>query len=455
MVNYGWEYVWHCHLLGHEENDMMRSQSVAVAPKYPPADLTATWTGPKINLAWKDTTVSETNWTIQRAATAAGPWTDIARIPSTTGPQKDGMVQYSDGTAVVHTPYVYQVLATNIVGDTTVYSSSTGPTGYPTVTVNSAPSNTAVPTIVQTSIELKIPNGGESWQRGTSQTITWSYTGSPGSNVKIVLLKHGIQVSTIASSVSIGSGGQGSYAWSIPASTMTGSDYKVTVQSVSQPTVKDTSDNYFTIAPAAPATIKVKAPNGGESWQRGTSQTITWSYTGSPGSNVKIVLLKHGIQVSTIASSVSTGSGGQGSYAWSIPASTTTGSDYKVTVQSVSQPTVKDTSDNYFTIAPAAPATITVKAPNGGESWQRGTSRTITWSYTGSPGSNVKIELLRFGVPVRTIASSVSIGSGGQGSYAWSVPSSVVPGNYFKVSVRSVNLPAIRDTSNNYFRITL
>lgn len=24
IVNYGWEYVWHCHLLGHEENDMMR-----------------------------------------------------------------------------------------------------------------------------------------------------------------------------------------------------------------------------------------------------------------------------------------------------------------------------------------------------------------------------------------------------------------------------------------------
>ncbi len=24
MANFGWEYVWHCHLLGHEENDMMR-----------------------------------------------------------------------------------------------------------------------------------------------------------------------------------------------------------------------------------------------------------------------------------------------------------------------------------------------------------------------------------------------------------------------------------------------
>src|SRR6185369_17009994 len=24
MTNFGFEYVWHCHLLGHEENDMMR-----------------------------------------------------------------------------------------------------------------------------------------------------------------------------------------------------------------------------------------------------------------------------------------------------------------------------------------------------------------------------------------------------------------------------------------------
>ena len=23
-ISFGWEYVWHCHLLGHEENDMMR-----------------------------------------------------------------------------------------------------------------------------------------------------------------------------------------------------------------------------------------------------------------------------------------------------------------------------------------------------------------------------------------------------------------------------------------------
>ncbi len=33
LVNFGWEYVWHCHLLGHEENVMMRPIAVAVPPK--------------------------------------------------------------------------------------------------------------------------------------------------------------------------------------------------------------------------------------------------------------------------------------------------------------------------------------------------------------------------------------------------------------------------------------
>ena len=33
LTNFGWEYVWHCHLLGHEENDMMRPIRFAVSPE--------------------------------------------------------------------------------------------------------------------------------------------------------------------------------------------------------------------------------------------------------------------------------------------------------------------------------------------------------------------------------------------------------------------------------------
>src|SRR5512139_2063776 len=32
FVNFGWEYVWHCHILSHEEADMMHSLVAAVPP---------------------------------------------------------------------------------------------------------------------------------------------------------------------------------------------------------------------------------------------------------------------------------------------------------------------------------------------------------------------------------------------------------------------------------------
>ena len=136
------------------------------------------------------------------------------------------------------------------------------------------------------------------------------------------------------------------------------------------------------------STIAVTSPNGGEMWQRGTPHMINWSYTGSPGSLVKITLLKAGTEVGTIASSVSTGTGGKGSYIWAISSSGSTGSDYKVNVQSISQPAIQDSSNNTFTLTPPGmpTSTIAVTSPNGGEMWKRGTSHMINWSYTGSPG---------------------------------------------------------------------
>ena len=50
VTDYGWEYVWHCHLLGHEENDMMRPivfNPLLMSPPTPsPAPLTTPSTFP-------------------------------------------------------------------------------------------------------------------------------------------------------------------------------------------------------------------------------------------------------------------------------------------------------------------------------------------------------------------------------------------------------------------------
>ena len=117
------------------------------------------------------------------------------------------------------------------------------------------------PTPPQTSsITITSPNSAETWQRGTSHTISWSYAGSPGSTVKISLVKAGTEIGTIISSTSIGSGGTGSYTWTInPSATLvTGSDFKVSVQSISQVHVTNTSNDYFTIMPATTPKVSSK-----------------------------------------------------------------------------------------------------------------------------------------------------------------------------------------------------
>ncbi|MGB7876454.1 MAG: multicopper oxidase domain-containing protein, partial [Anaerolineales bacterium] len=63
FVIFGWEYVYHCHILSHEEMDMMHAQVVGVAPKEP-TDVTFVASGNGGNrqytITWTDTSKNET-----------------------------------------------------------------------------------------------------------------------------------------------------------------------------------------------------------------------------------------------------------------------------------------------------------------------------------------------------------------------------------------------------------
>ena len=420
VVNFGWEYVWHCHLLGHEENDMMRSQSVAVAPKFAPGSLTAVSGGAnRVNLTWTDTTVSETDWTIQRATAAAGPWSDLAQIPSTTGPQKGGSVQYSDPTAV--SPFFYRVLATNVVGDRTVYA---GSSGYPTVTVNSTPSNVASPSAVAASITVVSPNGGEVWAQNTTHPITWSYTGTPGSAVKIDLMKNGIFYQAIVASTPIGSAGSGSYSWTIRTISTPGTTYRVRVTSTTNATVNDTSNANFAITAAgalpaltvsaSPTSVIVRTP---------TAVTFTVK-------NQTSGLVVNGATVTLTG--VATGSGvtgANGNTTISVNASAAGTVTATATLAGYTNGVTTVTA----TAAPSA-SSITVVSPNGGEAWVRNTTHPITWSYTGSPGPAVKIDLMKNGIFYQAITASTPVGSAGSGSYPWNIRSITTLGTTYRVT---------------------
>ncbi len=92
---------------------------------------------------------------------------------------------------------------------------------------------------------------------------------------------------------------------------------------------------------------------------------------------------------------------------------------------------------------------ITVISPNGGENWKRGTTKTISWTSTGSSGSNVKIELIKNGV-----ASIIKSSTSNDGSWNWAIPSTQTTGTIYKVRITSIENSAYTDTSNNDFTIS-
>ncbi|MFZ3166810.1 MAG: NosD domain-containing protein [Candidatus Methanoperedens sp.] len=290
-------------------------------------------------------------------------------------------------------------------------------------------------TIPVPTITVKTPNGGESWIRGTTKIINWSSTESPGSYVKIELLKPGVPNRVIISSTL----NDGSHPWLIPATLAPGNDYKVKITSTINVSNNDSSDNNFAIPVPS---FTVVSPDGGENWTRGTTKNIRWNSTESPGTYVKIELLKAGVLNRVIISSTLN----DGSHPWLIPATLAPGNDYKVKITSTINASNNDTSDDNFVIPVPS---FTVVSPDGGENWTRGTNKIINWNSTESPGTYVKIELLKAGVLNRVIVASTL----NDGSHPWLIPATQIPGNDYKMRVTSTANASNKDTSDNNFTI--
>ena len=113
MYDFGWEHTWHCHLLGHEENDMMRPIVFQVAPAAP-SGLAGRQSGPPVavSLTWTNnaTYPAATQVAIQRATNAAFTQNPVV---FTAGPTA---TSYTDTTVTGGTTYYYRVRAEDNAG---------------------------------------------------------------------------------------------------------------------------------------------------------------------------------------------------------------------------------------------------------------------------------------------------------------------------------------------------
>ncbi|MCX6150795.1 MAG: YCF48-related protein [Ignavibacteriales bacterium] len=279
-------------------------------------------------------------------------------------------------------------------------------------------------------LEQTIPNGGENWAAGTSQSIHWLYAYTDFNNVKLeYTTNNGSNWNVIIGSTPIS---VNSYNWTVPNNPST--QCRVRISNPANPSQKDSSNNVFTIS-----SLTLTSPNGSESWKVGTSQNITWN-----SSNIANVKLEYSTNsgstwIIIIASNPSV----LGSYSWTVPITPST--NCKVRISDVSNSSYNDLSDNTFTIYQPS---IALTSPNGGELWLVGTTKNITW--TSSYISNVILDYSKDnGITWTNIISSVPASPS---NYQWTLPN--INSNMCLVRISDAGNSLISDTSNNVFSIS-
>jgi len=333
--------------------------------------------------------------------------------------------------------------------------------GYP-----SDESDATFTVLPEDALTLVQPNGGEQWMSGSTQVISWnSYkttqkikdkdknkaqskerdilnyvTKVPYNNLNVSSVKleyttnSGAQWHTIADNVA----NNGSYTWSsVPSANS--SLCKVRISDMEDGTPYDVSDSLFTIYNSVQQELAVTSPNGGEVWQAGTSQTITWSSTNI--ASVKIEYsTNNGLDWSTIVANTPS----DGYYIWTqVPASSSTNCRIKISDAEDSFP--YDFSNAVFTIAPEPE--ITVISPNGGENLRSGSTTSIRWTSTNI--AEVKIEYTtNNGATWKTITSTTP----SDGIYEWQVDD--VNSNLCRIKVSDVQDSQPYDISDDNFGIT-
>lgn len=205
--------------------------------------------------------------------------------------------------------------------------------------------------IVVPSVKLTLPKTNDVFYAEKTYTAAWTSSGfSSSAKVSLNLLDASYKRIPVAS----GLANTGSYEWTTPTTVGT---YKMAVTISEAGVSKSFTSNSFIVktAPTLPS-ITVTSPNGGETWQVGTKQTIKWTPSQaltSPLSYVISLINSVGTSTQVLVNIVNYGTVPTQNDI-TIPSTLSAGSyqaEVKFTLNGGQ--IISDKSDNYFTIAAA------------------------------------------------------------------------------------------------------
>jgi FtsP/CotA-like multicopper oxidase with cupredoxin domain len=176
IINFGYEYVFHCHILSHEEQDMMRSTVFNIPTAVPPAPVLAApvTAVQKVTLSWTDSSgttpnvIDNTTGYIIERDTAGNGFQTIATINYL-------VLTYDDTTVAPNTRYTYRLRAFNSVGNSP-------PSGNQT---------TVTPTWTPPTVALTLPVDGSTYLPGSTISLAADATTPGGSTITKVEFFYG------------------------------------------------------------------------------------------------------------------------------------------------------------------------------------------------------------------------------------------------------------------------
>jgi FtsP/CotA-like multicopper oxidase with cupredoxin domain len=173
LVNFGQEYVWHCHLLGHEEMDMLRAEVLVVAPEAATDLVAARVDATTAELSWRDNSRSALTFDVQRSATP--DFAAATTLSAPASPTQPGLVRFVDAGLQPAGPYYYRVRATKVLTSPALPGES-----FPASSAYTASAALASPPAIAVSPTALAFGTQRVATDATPQTVTVSTSGTGG-----------------------------------------------------------------------------------------------------------------------------------------------------------------------------------------------------------------------------------------------------------------------------------
>lgn len=218
----------------------------------------------------------------------------------------------------------------------------------------------------------------------------------------------------------------------------------------------------------APRSIALTSPNGGhgggggETIGQGTLVPVTWFANGiDPTDQFQLSVgtrdeegnygYVRGIAWGSENNPyVQAGTLGSGSFSWRVPTLLEPG-EYVVRIRGVEETNVLDFSDAAFAVV----KTLDVTYPNGGETKSWGEQVLVTWATNVDDAAGIEsIKLALCKGPDNDFYEEIAVGLPNTGSFEWTVPGSVAPGDDYTIRVWNEEFVSSRDYSDDFFTIS-